>query len=95
MLSMIQRIDMETSGNGLVKTLVIGVAVLVLAAVIIGSGTSTIANTIGRNVLEVEINTVKQRVDEQATNVAKIPVMDERIKDIKEDVGKILEALNK
>ena len=86
---------METSGNGLVKTLVSGVAVLVLAAVIIGSGTSTIANTIGRNVLEVEINTVKQRVDEQATNVAKIPVMDERIKDIKEDVGKILEALNK
>ncbi len=85
----------DGTGNGWVKPVIVGIAIFVLGAVIIGSGTSTIANTVGRNVLQVELQAVKERVDEQRASVAKIPVMDERIKDIKEDVGKILEALNK
>ena len=83
------------NGNGWVKPVLIGVAIFVLGAVIVGSGTTTIANTVARAGMEVQVNELKADVDEQKANVAKIPVMDERIKDIKEDVGKILNVLEK
>ncbi len=85
----------EINGNGLLKPILVGVAILVLAAVIIGSTSTTVANSIDQRGMQVELKAVKERVDAQSASVAKIPVMDERIKDIKEDVGKILEALNK
>ena len=86
---------METNGNGLMKSIFVGVAVLVLATAIIGSASNTISNSINQSGLTVTVAELKEDISEQKANVAKIPVMDERIKDIKEDVGKILEALKK
>jgi ABC-type lipoprotein release transport system permease subunit len=86
---------METNGNGYMKAIVVGVAVLVLGAVVVGAGGGTIKNTIINTAQQVEINQHKEDMAEQKADIAKIPVMDERIKDIKEDVGKILEKLNK
>jgi len=86
---------METNGNGWIKPIFVGVAVLVLATAIIGSASNTINNSINQRGLQVAVAEVKEDVDEQKANVAKIPVMDERIKDIKEDVGKILDALER
>ncbi len=83
------------NGNGWVKPVLIGVAVLVLASAVIGSTTNTIANSIGRRGLEVEVQAIKEDIDEQNDAVKKIPVMASQIKDIKADVGKILEELRK
>ncbi|KKN92445.1 hypothetical protein LCGC14_0209360 [marine sediment metagenome] len=83
------------NGNGWVKPVLIGVAVLVLASAVIGSTTNTIANSIGRRGLEVEVSAIKEDVDEQKEAVRSIPVMASQIKDIKADVGKILEELRK
>jgi uncharacterized membrane-anchored protein YhcB (DUF1043 family) len=85
----------DGTGNGWVKPVIVGVAIFVLGVVIVGSTTSTIANTVGRNVLQVEVKTLKEDVDEQKANVAKIPVMASQITDIKADVRLILEKLNK
>ncbi len=86
---------METNGNGWLKSIFVGVAVLVLATAIIGSASNTISNSINQSGLTVTVAELKEDISEQKANVAKIPVMDERIKDIKEDVGKILRALEK
>ena len=83
------------NGSGWAKPILIGVAIFVLGAVIVGSGTATIANTVARSGMEVQVSTLKDTVDEQKTNVAKIPVMAEQISDIIGDVGKILEKLDK
>jgi hypothetical protein len=88
---------METTGNGngYMKPVVIGVAVFVLGAVIVGAGGTSVKNTVVNHEQQVQIDTTKEDMAEQKAAVAKIPVMDERIKDIKEDVAKILEALKK
>ena len=86
---------METNGNGWIKSIFVGVAVLVLATAIIGSASNTISNSINQRGLEVTVAEVKEDIDEQKANVAKIPVMDERIKGIQEDVRDILDALKK
>jgi hypothetical protein len=86
---------METteSGNGYAKAIIVGVSILVLGAVVVGAGAGSITNTIVNNTQQVEITGLQQDMLEQKASVAKIPVMDERIKDIKDDVGKILQAL--
>ncbi len=81
------------NGNGWLKTILVGVATLVLGAAIIGSASNTINNSLNQRGFEVSLNAVKEDVYDQKSAVAKIPVMDERIKDIKDDVKKILEAL--
>ena len=86
---------METNGNGYTKPIVIGLSILVLGAVVVGAGGGTIKNTIVNSSQQIEVDNLKQDMAEQKADIAKIPVMDERIKDIKEDVGKILEMLNK
>ena len=86
---------METNGNGWVKPIVIGVAVIVLATAIIGSASNTIRNSVNQRGIEVTVSTVKEDVDEQKKAVAEIPVMASQINDIKDDVGKILDKLNK
>jgi hypothetical protein len=83
------------NGNGWLKPVIIGVAVLVLGAAIVGSASNTFSNSVTQRGLEVSLESVRKHVDEQRLAVAKIPVMDERIKDIKEDVKKILEALDR
>ncbi len=83
------------NGNGWVKPVLVGVAVFVLGAAIVGSTSNTIANSIGRRGLEVEVHAIKEDVDEQKAAVRSIPVMASQIEDIKEDVGKILEELRK
>jgi Tfp pilus assembly protein PilO len=77
------------NGNGYVRPILIGVAILVIGAAVIGSATTTV----NQRELVVTVATLKEDVDEQKVNVAKIPVMNERIKDIKEDVGKILRKM--
>ena len=86
---------METNGNGWIKPIVIGISVFVLGAVVVGAGGGTIKNTITNHEQQVELAGIKERVDEQRAAVAKIPVMDERIKGIQEDVGKILDELGR
>ena len=86
---------METNGNGYTKAIVIGVAIFVLGTVVVGSGGGTIKNTIVNSAQQIEVDNIKQDMAEQKADIAKIPVMDERIKDIKEDVGKILEIINR
>ncbi len=84
---------METteSGSGWTRTILIGVAIVVISAAVIGSATTTV----NQRGLVVTVATLKEDVDEQKANVAKIPVMDERIKDIKDDVGLILRKMEK
>ncbi len=86
---------METNGNGYTKAIVVGVSIFILGAVVVGAGGGTIKNTIVNSAQQIEVDNLKQNMAEQKADIAKIPVMDERIKDIKEDVGKILEMLNK
>jgi hypothetical protein len=88
---------METNGNGngYAKAIVVGVSILVLGAAVLGAGSGTIRNTITNTAQQVEIDQHKDDMAEQKADIAKIPVMDERIKDIKDDVRKILEMLAK
>ena len=86
---------METNGSGWLKPIVIGLSVLVLGAVVVGAGGGTIKNTITNHEQQVQVDALKERVDEQRQSIAKIPVMDERIKGIQEDVRDILDALKK
>jgi hypothetical protein len=88
---------METneSGNGMTKLIVVGVAIVVLGGVVLGAGGGTIKNTIVNTAQQIEVDNLKADMQEQKASVAKIPVMDERIKDIKDDVAKILDKLNK
>ncbi len=83
------------NGNGWVKPILIGIAVIVVASAIVGSASNTFSNSVTQRVLQVEVSALKEDVSEQKAAVQKIPVMDERIKDIKEDVGKILRKLEK
>ena len=86
---------MQTNGNGYTKAIMIGVSIIVLGAVVIGAGGGTIKNTIVNAAQQIDVDNLKAAMAEQKADIAKIPVMDERIKDIKEDVGKILDMLNK
>ena len=81
------------NGNGWVKPILIGVAIFVLGAVIVGSGTLTLANTVARAGTEVEISSLKEDVDENTKRTDGIDVMASQINDISEDVGKIREFL--
>ncbi len=88
---------METTdkGNGMRNAIIVGVAILVLSTIVIGAGGASVNNTMVNNTQQVEISTLKADMLEQRVNVAKIPVMDERIKDIKDDVGLILRKMEK
>lgn len=86
---------METNGNGWIKPIVIGISVFVLGAVVVGAGGGMIRNTNVNTSQQVQVDALKERVDEQRQSIAKIPVMDERIKGIQEDVRDILDALKK
>ena len=86
---------METNGSGWIKPIVIGISVFVLGAVIVGAGGGTIKNTIVNSAQQVQVDILKDQVNEQRHSIAKIPVMDERIKGIQEDVRDILDALKK
>ena len=83
------------NGNGWVKPILIGVAIMVVGAAIVGSTSNTINNSINQRGLEVKLDGVKENVNEQREAVKRIPVMAEQINDIKGDVGKILEKLDK
>jgi hypothetical protein len=77
------------NGTGWVKPVLIGVAIVVLSAAILGSG----AATVNLHAMEVTIEDIKEDVDENTERTEGIDVMASQINDIKEDVGKILEAL--
>jgi uncharacterized protein YoxC len=77
------------NGNGWVKPLLIAVGAIVLSAAIIGSA----ATTVNLSKVQVTIETIKEDVDENTEKTQGIDVMASQINDIKEDVGKILEAL--
>jgi hypothetical protein len=81
------------NGNGYTKAIVIGVSILVLGAVVVSAGGGTIKNTIVNTAQQIEVDNLKADMQEQKAAIAKIPVMDVRIKDIKDDVGKILDKL--
>lgn len=83
----------NVNGNGWLKPILIGVSIFVLGAAIIGSASNTFSNSMALAQQEVKVEVLEEDVDEQKAAVAKIPVMDERIKDIKEDVKKVLDAL--
>jgi hypothetical protein len=86
---------METNGNGWVRPVGIGVAILVLATAIIGSASNTILNSVNQRGTEVSVAAIKEDVDANTEKTEGIDVMAEQINDIKEDVGKILNALER
>jgi hypothetical protein len=86
---------METNGSGWVRPVGIGVAIIVLGAAILGSASNTILNSVNQRGTEVAVANLKEDVDENTVKTEGIDVMAEQISDIKEDVGKILEKLNK
>ena len=86
---------METNGNGWVRQVGIGVAVIVLATAILGSASNTILNSVNQRGTEVAVAHLKEDVEENTAKTEGIDVMAEQISDIKADVGKILEAINK
>jgi formiminotetrahydrofolate cyclodeaminase len=79
------------NGNGWVKPILVGVGIIVLSAAIIGSA----ATTVNLSNVQVTIEGIKEDVDENTERTQGIDVMASQINDIKEDVKKILEALNK
>jgi NhaP-type Na+/H+ and K+/H+ antiporter len=83
------------NGNGWLKQVGIGVAIVVVSAVIIGAGSNTIANSMILTKQEVKIEVIETHAENNTKRTESIDVMAEQIKDIKEDVGKILEKLDK
>ena len=83
------------NGNGWVRPVLIGVAIFVLGSVIVGSTSTTIANTVARRGIEVQLSTNTKEIVKQEAAVAKIPVMAEQIKDVKKDVTEVLRILRK
>jgi peptidoglycan hydrolase CwlO-like protein len=81
--------------NGYGKQILVGVAVLVLAAVIIGSGGTTISNTLAQAATEVTVDQLKEDVAENSAITSGIDVMAEQISDIKDDVKKVLDKMDK
>jgi hypothetical protein len=86
---------METNGNGYVKPIGIGVAIILLATAVIGSASNTIRNSVNQRGTEVTVATIKEDVESNTEKTEGIDVMAEQISDIKDDVKKILEKLNK
>lgn len=83
------------NGNGWLRPILIGIAIMVVGAAIVGSTSNSFNNSINQRGLEVKLDGVKENLNEQKEAVKRIPVMAEQIKDIKDDVGKILEKLDK
>ena len=83
------------NGNGWVKPILIGVAIFVLGAVIVGSGTATIANTVAQGRTEVTVSTLKEDVDENSKKTDGIDVMATQISGIQSDVREILDKMDK
>jgi hypothetical protein len=86
---------METNGNGYIKPIFVGVAILLLATAIIGSSSNTIRNSVNLRGTEVILAVIKDDVEANTEKTEGIDVMAEQISDIKDDVKKILEKLNK
>jgi hypothetical protein len=86
---------METNGNGYVKPIGIGVAIILLATAVIGSASNTIRNSVNQRGLEVTVADIHEDVESNTEKTEGIDVMAEQISDIKDDVKKILEKLNK
>jgi hypothetical protein len=88
---------METNGNGngYVKPIGIGVAVIVLATAILGSASNTIMNSVDQRGVEVEVAHLKQEVEENTERTEGIDVMQKQVDIIEQAVGKILEKLEK
>jgi hypothetical protein len=82
-------------GTNYLKPILIGVATLVLGAAIVGAASNSISNTVRHTALDVRVEVIEDDVKTQQQAVKDIPVMAEQIKDIKEDVGKILQKLEK
>ncbi len=83
------------TNNGWVKPVLIGVAIFVLGAVIVSSGSATFSNTVARRGTEVTVSALKVEVAENSKAVQGIDVMASQITDIKGDVRKILDKLDK
>ena len=86
---------METNGNGWFKPISIGVAVIVVAAAILGSAGNTFSNSIHAATQDVNIAVIKEDIKEQQELTKGIDVMAEQINDIKENVQTILRKLDK
>ena len=82
-----------TNGNGWVKPILVGVAIAVLAAVIIGAGSNTVANSLSLSRQEVKVSTIETSVADNTKKTEGIDVMASQINDIKQDVGKILDKM--
>ena len=83
------------NGSGWAKPILIGVAIFVLGAVIVGSGTATIANTVAQGRTEVTVSTLKEDVDENSKKTDGIDVMATQISSIQSDVKEILDKMDK
>ena len=83
------------NGNGWLKTLSVTVAGIVLAAVIVGAGATSIATSVNQRGLEVKVENVTADVDANTTRTEGIDVMQKQVDIIERDVGKILEKLDK
>ncbi len=81
--------------NGWLKPILVGVAILVLGAAVVGSAKNTFSNSLAIGKQEVKVGVLEAGVAEQRAAVSKIPVMDERIKVIQRDVRKILDKMDK
>ncbi len=83
------------NGNGWIKQILVGIGIIVVSAAIVGSASNTFSNSVAQRGLEVKVSSLEKEVVEQGEVVSKVDVMDERIKDIKDDVRKILAVLAK
>jgi len=81
--------------NGWGKQILVGVAILVLGAVIIGSGGATISNTVAQAGTQITVDQLKTDVAENSAITSGIDVMQKQVDTIEKNVGKILEKMDK
>ena len=77
------------NGNGWVKPVLIGVAIFVLGAAIVGSGRNTIANTVDNAKQQVQVDTLKEGLVD-----IKQQIRDTR-QEQRDDKQELLEAINR
>jgi hypothetical protein len=81
--------------NGYGKQIFIGVAIIVLGAVIIGAGSLTIANSMDLNTQTVKVEALEGHVADNTKKTDSIDVMQKQVDIIEKNVGKILDKLNR
>lgn len=81
--------------NGYWKQILVGVAILVLGAVIIGAGSQTIANSMILTSQGVKVENLELDVADNSKKTEGIDVMQKQVDIIEKNVGKILDKMDK